>query len=129
MPLVHVAWANGKISDSERTVILEAARASGIGENSEAERDLEKLLQDRPSDEFMDAQFTAIRAIVQAVPEDSQKALRENLTTYCTALASLSKGLFSLEPRVSRAEREAVERVVRELSAHGGDAATKILEN
>ena len=129
MPLVHIAWANGKVSDPERKLILDAARASGIGEGSEAERDIEKLLQDRPSVEFMDAQFTAIRAIMEAVPEDSQKAIRENLTTYCTALASLSKGLFSLEPRVSKAEREALERVVDVLTEQSGDAATKILEN
>jgi len=129
MPLVHVAWANGKISDRERKIILEAARASGIGEGSEAERHLEELLHDPPSDEFMEAQFMAIRAILQAVPEDSQKAIRENLTNYCTVLASLSKELFSLEPRISKAEREALDRVIHELTDHQRSAVKKILEN
>ena len=129
MPLVHIAWADGKVSDRERKVILEAARASGIAEASDAERDLERLLHERPSDEFMDAQFMAIRAIMQAVPEDSQKAMRENLTTYCTALASLSKGFFALEPRVSSAEREALARVIHELTEPDSDVAKKILEN
>ena len=129
MPLVHIAWADGKVSDRERKVILEAARASGIAEASDAERDLERLLHERPSNEFMDAQFMAIRAIMQAVPEDSQKAMRENLTTYCTALASLSKGFFALEPRVSSAEREALARVIHELTEPDSDVAKKILEN
>jgi len=129
MPLVHIAWADGKVSDRERKVILEAARASGIAEASDAERDLERLLHERPSNEFMDAQFMAIRAIMQAVPEDSQKAMRENLTTYCTALASLSKGFFALEPRVSSAEREALARVIHELTEPDSEVAKKILEN
>ena len=71
----------------------------------------------------------AIRAIMQAVPEDSRKAIRENLTNYCTALASLSKELFSLEPRISKAEREALDRVIHELTDHQRSAVKKILEN
>ena len=77
----------------------------------------------------MEAQFMAIRAIMQAVPEDSRKAIRENLTNYCTALASLSKGLFSLEPRISKAEREALDRVIHELTDNQRSEVKKILEN
>jgi len=59
----------------------------------------------------------------------SQKAMRENLTTYCTALASLSKGFFALEPRVSSAEREALARVIHELTEPDSEVVKKILEN
>ena len=40
VPLLHVAWADGGVSEQERTLIIEAARACGIRAESDADRQL-----------------------------------------------------------------------------------------
>src|SRR5215216_1178357 len=59
VPLVEMAWAEGGVSDRERSLILEAARARGVEDDSAAARQLAQWLAVRPSDRFFE---TTLRA-------------------------------------------------------------------
>jgi uncharacterized membrane protein YebE (DUF533 family) len=48
LPLVYVAWADGKIQSQERNLILSIAKDRGLLENG-GEQALERWLSDRPS--------------------------------------------------------------------------------
>src|ERR671939_1609269 len=49
VPLLQVAWAEGGVSDRERDLIVEAARARGIEQGSAADRQLTSWLDTRPA--------------------------------------------------------------------------------
>ncbi len=128
MPIIHVAWANGKMSAKERKMIIEVARASGVAEASEADLRLGALLEASPSQAVWDASFLAIRAVLEAAPKEERDAIRHNVLSFSTGIASLSKGLFGFDTRGSGAERDALERVIKELAPSESAAAKEILE-
>lgn len=52
LPLIQVAWADGKMQKAEREAILNAAEQSGIAKGSAALEVLESWLDEAPSDEL-----------------------------------------------------------------------------
>jgi hypothetical protein len=61
VPLVQMAWAEGGVSDSERALIVEAARARGVEAGSPADRQLAEWLTSRPSERLFERTLRAIR--------------------------------------------------------------------
>lgn len=122
VPLVQMAWAEGSVSDSERTLIIEAARARGIVADSAADRQLANWLTNRPADTLFERTLRAIGAILQARPSDEREAGERDLLSYCTAIASASGGIFGIG-KVSPQEREVLARISHELERTRGPAA------
>lgn len=127
MPLLQVAWADGRLDDKERRMLLDLARASQIEEGSEADLRLAAWLDAPPSEEVMQANLTAIHAVLQAVPEELRATMQNNLIQYSVALASASRGLFGLEARISTSEREVIQRIVNQIAPENNDIVKKIL--
>ena len=128
VPLVQMAWAEGGVSDSERALILEAARARGVEAGSPADRQLADWLTSRPSERLFERTLRAIRAFLQARPADEREATRRELLSDSAAIASASGGVLGFGA-VSAEERALLARLTNELErAHGpakleGDAA------
>lgn len=127
MPLLQVAWADGRVDSKERAKLIEVARSSQIEEGSEADQMLARWLDKRPSDEVIEAHLLAINAIIQAVPEEERQKMKDNLINYSITLASASRGLLGLESRISRSEREAIERIVSEVAPEQSEEVKKRL--
>ena len=92
-PLLHVAWADGSMADQERRLILTAARARGIEEESPAGRLLRDWLIHKPADAVFDRMLRAITAMLDVHPEESEHHQRD-LLSYCTAIAAASGGIL-----------------------------------
>ena len=119
VPLVQMAWAEGNVSDRERDLILEAARARGVEPGSAADRQLASWLTRRPSEDFFEKTLRAIGAILQAQPPEMRAASEKDLLSYCTAIASASGGIMGFRT-VSDEERQILGRISREFEkAHG----------
>jgi hypothetical protein len=116
VPLVQVAWADGKVSHQERGAILEFARKSGIEEGSLAETQLKSWLDQRPSDEFFSVSLLALQAIIAALPKEEQEAARERILADAKAIAATTGGVLGLGNKISDAEQEAIERIAAELA-------------
>ena len=128
VPLVQMAWAEGGVSDSERALIVEAARARGVEAGSPADRQLAQWLTSRPSERLFERTLRAIRAFLQARPAAEREATRRELLSDSAAIASASGGVLGFGA-VSAEERALLARLSDELErAHGpakleGDAA------
>ncbi len=119
VPLVQMAWAEGGVSDRERALIVEAARARGVEPGSPADRQLAEWLTTRPSERFFERTLRAIRAFLQARPAEEREASRRELLSYSTAIASASGGVLGFGA-VSAEERALLARISSELErAHG----------
>jgi hypothetical protein len=121
VPLVQMAWAEGSVSDRERDLIVEAARARGVDAGSAADRQLTDWLANRPTDDFFEKTLRAVGAIIHAHPAEEREAIEHDLLSYVTAVASASGGILGFG-KVSPQEREVLARISRELEESHGPA-------
>lgn len=124
VPLLQVAWADGSMSEAERDLIIDAARARGIEADSAANRQLARWLERRPSAGFFEGTLRAVRAILQTRPTDERESIRQELLAGCTAVASASGRILGFG-KVSQEERNVLARIGQELEVAGSvDART-----
>jgi len=104
LPLVQVAWADGKIQQAERTVIRDAAARLGLG-NTDV---LESWLGERPTS----LQFLVGQQILLALSVRGNAELMPDtlplLIEWCSEVAESAGGLFDMAFKVERSEREVI---------------------
>jgi hypothetical protein len=119
VPLVQMAWAEGGVSDRERALIVEAARARGIEAGSAADRQLTGWLTSRPSADLFEKTLRAIGSILQARPPEEREASQRDLLSFSTAIAGASGGILGFG-KVSPEEQRVLARLTAEFErAHG----------
>jgi hypothetical protein len=123
VPLVHVAWAEGIMSASAHRHLIGAARDLGIQQSSVADRQLTEWLRSRPSDALLGRALDALGTLLQRRTRSEQDDYVGTLLERCTAVASASGGVLGFG-KISRAEREALDRIRRALSRRGEHTAT-----
>jgi len=119
VPLLQMAWAEGSVSERERDLILEAARARGIDRDSTADRQLAAWLADRPSDELFEKTLRAIGAILQSRPPEERDASQKDLVSRLTVIASASGGILGFG-KVSPQEQQVLARITGEMERTRG---------
>jgi hypothetical protein len=119
VPLLQVAWADGGVSDRERALIIEDARARGIESGSAADRQLASWVTTQPSSELFEKTLRAIGAILQALPEEERETNQRDLLSYSTKIASASGGILGLG-KVSSEEQRVLARICEEIQREHG---------
>jgi tellurite resistance protein len=119
VPLVEVAWAEGGVSDRERELIVEAARARGIEAGTPADALLTEWLTTQPSEQVFERNLRVIRAILAARPEAEREASRSDLLSTATAIAEASGGVLGFRA-ISPEERALLARISQELESKQG---------
>lgn len=113
MPLIQMAWAEGGVSDAERTLIVQLARARGMGEGSAADRQLSTWLSSRPSADVFARATRLIRAMLDK-PVTDHGLTADDLVKYSESIAAASGGIFGIN-RVSAEERALLNTIARDL--------------
>jgi hypothetical protein len=113
MPLVQMAWAEGGVSDAERKLIVQLARARGMDEGSAADRQLSTWLSSRPSNDVFARATRLIRAMLDK-PVTDHGLTADDLVKYCENIASASGGILGIN-RISSGERALLNTIAREL--------------
>jgi hypothetical protein len=121
VPLIQMAWADKGVSERERTLIVDAARARGVAAGSPADQQLTEWLTTRPSEQLFDRTLRAIRAFLAARPEAEREASRRELLSYSMAIASASGGVLGMGS-VNAEERALLARLSSELEREHGPA-------
>ena len=110
IPLVFVAWADGKLDDKEREAVFRAARkSSGVAEHA-AHVLLDDWLGRAPDPRLLDLWTQYVRHLWARFTPDEQWQMRSNLLQSAREVAEASGGLFGLTSRVSAEERKVLER-------------------
>jgi hypothetical protein len=134
VPLVKVAWAEGRVTRRERALIEQAARLHGVEAGGAAGRLLSGWLDARPSREFFDQSLARLRSLLRALPGDGRDAATLDLLSLCTQVAEASGGSNSFAAggrRICDEEVATVKRVAAELShaaAGDGDGLLRLSE-
>lgn len=110
LPLVHVAWADGRVQKGERAAVLAILERRGIPANSDACLLVEGLLERRPSETFFAESLSLIRDLAARSGEETA-----DLVDLCARVAESSGGLFGFGGRTSDDERALIGEVAKAL--------------
>ena len=115
VPLIDVAWADGKVSGAEREMILEAANLRGVENGSLAYQQLEDWLQNRPGEKFFDQTLRVIRHLA---PGDEASG---DVLSQAMQVASASGGILGFGSKVSAEEQALLQRIAAALGKGGSE--------
>ena len=93
LPLIEVAWADGRVHENERRLILDIARQRGVlsGEGSVV---LETWLRYRPSDRYLARGREVLNALALREAGGVTSATLQEIVGFCERVALSAAGLF-----------------------------------
>lgn len=109
VPAIEVAWADGKIQEPERVVILGGSNELGITQ-PECRQLLEHWLKSRPSPSLMAAWVGFVRALSRAMSAGDHDELRDSLVTLARGIASSAGGIAGFG-KISGSEQKLLDQI------------------
>ncbi len=106
VPLVEVAWADGKIHEKEREAILKAAEACGLGRDQIGHSLLEQWLRHRPPKGLLESWIDYIRGLCQLLNKTERRVLKTDLLQRARGIAEAAGGFLGLTSKVSLREED-----------------------
>jgi hypothetical protein len=125
VPLIQVAWSDGRMDPKERAKILELAASRKIVPGTPAYDRLLPLLESKPPDEAFAACTRVIRAMFPTLSEEDRRGIEQNLPAYAAEVARASGGVLGMGA-VSKKERAVLDRIAREIGEAHRDAVKVI---
>jgi len=104
IPLVEVAWADGRMEARERDAILRGAESSGIQPGSPSHALLEIWTHDRPAPELLESWRRYIGSLVTELSADQKWHLEEKLVGRARSVAEAAGGFLGIGSKVSAQE-------------------------
>jgi len=96
-PLVQVAWADGHVSEAERSIVLELAASRGLVAGMPAHDKLLGWLRERPSDALFETALQVMRVGFSVLPAAERDERITGVMTACRRIAEASgSGLVRL---------------------------------
>lgn len=129
VPLIEVAWADGKIGYEESYKLVDVVRQKGIRATSTAYDFLSKLTLNRPSEAFFEGCHEIIRDLLAQMPATQRDQEINTLADLCTVVAKASKGFFGFGADVSKEERAVVQDIINDLGLDQSSKAAQLLKN
>jgi hypothetical protein len=105
IPMVAVAWADGRIAPNEYSVALKAAATMGVPQGSQSFALLEKWLQTRPSPGIVSAWKAYVKALVKTWPPERARTIKRAILGRATSVAQSAGGILGLGNKVSAKEQ------------------------
>ncbi len=115
IPLIEVAWADGRLTQDEREAILEAAAETGIDPGEPSYALLVKWMKDDPGDQLLELWEDYVRGLRAELPETAMAALRDEVLKRAREIAAATRGLFGLGDRINKAEQKSIARMEKAL--------------
>lgn len=118
-PLVQVAWADGDVSDLERSVVLKLAAARGIVVGTPPYAQLVAWLEERPVAELFDVAVDVVNAGFAVLPRAERADRVAAVLEACERVAEASRGsiMFGLHYGASTQEAEVLAMLRTKLGA------------
>lgn len=109
VPLVEVAWADGKLDEKERAAILQASAEKGLPAASESL--LQQWLESAPETGLLEAWRQYIAVLKESIPGEAFQGLGKELIFQAEAVAKASGGILGLGSKISDSESRVLEQL------------------
>ena len=104
VPLVEVAWADGKIDEKERNAVLSGAEANGIVSGSPSHELLESWLARRPDARLLEVWGEYIVGLCAKLGDGEKAAVKEKVIGRAREVAKSAGGFLGLGTKISPEE-------------------------
>lgn len=111
IPLIEVAWADGKVDPPERDAILKSAAEHGIETGTDEFALLEGWLGERPADRLLETWVQYTQDICSTLDPGERDTLKHELLDRAQEVAESAGGLLGLGRKISAAEQEMLDRL------------------
>jgi hypothetical protein len=105
VPLIEVAWVDGRLDAKEQSAILAAAEQAGLSQDSASYQLLEAWVKERPSPQVLAAWKAYVAALSRTLDGQAKQALKQDLLGRARAVAEAAGGFLGLGKRISSAEQ------------------------
>lgn len=106
IPLVEVAWANGKIDGKERAAILKEAESFGVFKGQINYGLFEHWLQNQPPKGMIESWIFYMQGLCQLLCKNERGALKTNLLQRARKVAEVKNGKPNRKSKISRRKEE-----------------------
>ncbi len=110
VPLIHVAWADGKMDAGEREAVLMAATGKGIEPRSASYRLLDTWLEEPPDPILFDAWRAYINELSSSLVPGQRGLLKSQILAFAQTIAESAGGFLGIK-KVSAAEQAALDQI------------------
>jgi len=104
IPLVEVAWADGKVEANEKAAILKAAETNGIKAGNPDHEMLEAWLSKKPSSKLMTVWVDYVKGLCENLSAEEKSQFKETLVGNARAVAEAHGGFLGLGNKISDSE-------------------------
>jgi hypothetical protein len=108
VPLVEVAWADGKLQENEKGALLSAAKDAGIDQRHPAYELFANWMIHRPAPQMLDAWTAYVRGLAVHLDTAQRDDLREKLVGRARQIAQVAGGFLGLGNKISPEEEAAL---------------------
>jgi hypothetical protein len=108
VPLVEVAWADGKLQEREREALLAAARELGIDPRHPSYELFSSWLTHRPETRMLDAWTAYVQGLAGQLDPAERATMRDKLLGRARAVAEAAGGFLGLGKKISPEEETAL---------------------
>jgi hypothetical protein len=108
VPLVEVAWADGRLQEREKKAILDAARDAGIDQRHPAYELFSNWMIHRPAPKMVDAWTAYIQGLAENLDDAQRDSLRDKLIGRARTIAEAAGGFLGLGNKISPQEEAAL---------------------
>jgi len=105
VPLVQVAWADGRVEPEERDAIITAAQEAGVKSHHGHYPLLEYWLNEKPSRAMLEAWEHYVEALCKRLSAEEIAELKRDVMTLARKVAQAAGGILGLGNKISKAER------------------------
>jgi hypothetical protein len=116
-PLVAIAWADGKIDESESRAVIDAAIKSGMPPEGPAIKGLEEWLKRGPTEDGKLAWKMFAGELRTKLTPAELASFRNDLLSYAHSVAKASGGVFGFGGNESPSEKRVIEEMTKALTA------------
>ncbi len=94
VPLIEMAWADGKMDAKERKKLFEYAEKAGIRNKGLDPKVMSSLLKSRPDPSLLEAWKRYMRTLCKQLSEAERKSLREEVMAGARSIAEAAGGIL-----------------------------------
>ncbi len=113
VPLVEVAWADGKVDDSERQAVLSAAEAHGIDADHPSHALLENWLDQHQDSRLLEVWEAFIVGLCTALRPAEREVLKSQVMDRARDVAEATGGFLGLGNKTSATEQAVLTRLAK----------------
>ena len=106
IPLIEVAWADGKVNEGERDAVLKGAESYGLLKDQIGFSLLEQWLGHRPPAGLLESWIYYIRGLCPLLSGAEREILKADLTQRARAVAEATGGLIGKKSKISLREHD-----------------------